>query len=217
MYQTILFDLDGTLTDPKEGITKCFQHALSCLGIEETDMSRLMRVIGPPLIDSFKDFYGMDEERAKLAVEKYRERFAEIGIFENAVYPGVKEMLSELKQAGKTIALATSKPQVFAIRILENYELAPYFDVAVGAELSGERNYKHEVIQTVFDKLQITDKSQVVMVGDRRQDIEGAKKCGIDSIGVKFGYAEDGELEQAGATYLIDSVQELRNFLLGDN
>ena len=216
MYQTILFDLDGTLTDPQEGITGCFQYALSSLGIEEKDRRRLMRVIGPPLLDSFMEFYGLDKRQAKLAVEKYRERFSTIGIFENAVYPGVEEMLATLKGAGKTIALATSKPHVFAHRILEHYHLSSYFDTVVGAELDGRCSYKDEVIEAVFRNLNLNaaNRKDAVMIGDRRQDIEGAKKCGIDSIGVTFGYAAEGELEQAGATYLIDSIQHLTQFLI---
>lgn len=213
MYQYLLFDLDGTLTDPKEGITKSFQYALRAFGVEES-LEKLNRVIGPPLIDSFRDFYGFPTEKAKLAVDKYRERFAKIGIHENAVYPGISGLLKELKERGRVLCLATSKPIVFARRILEDFGLSDYFDVTVGSELDGTRNYKNEVIREVFRQLGPIDARRALMIGDRRQDIEGAKLCGIASLGVRFGYAEPGELENAGADYLVSTVEELRTFLL---
>jgi phosphoglycolate phosphatase len=213
MYQLLLFDLDGTLTDPKEGISKSFQYALAHFGIEE-DINNLNRVIGPPLIDSFMEYYGFDRETGQQAVEKYRERFSTLGIYENALYSNVKEMLSALKKAGKTIALATSKPHVFAERILKHFDIYDYFDVIVGAELDGKLNYKNEIIAEVFRRLHFEQKERAIMIGDRRQDIDGAKQNGIASLGVKFGYAEPGELEDAGADYLVNSVLELQNFLL---
>lgn len=123
MYNTILFDLDGTLTDPKEGITKCVQYALSHFGVEEADLEQLTKFIGPPLQYSFMTYYGFDEEKAQKAIEKYRERFSTVGIFENGVYEGIKDMLNELKKIGKVLAVATSKPQVYAEKILEKYDL----------------------------------------------------------------------------------------------
>lgn len=212
MYQNLLFDLDGTMTDPKEGITKSFQYALQAFGVEE-ELNRLNRVIGPPLIDSFRDFYGFSEEQAKAAVEKYRERFSKVGIFENARYPGVIEMLRALKDKGRTVCLATSKPIVFARQILEAYDMAPYFDITVGSELDGRRNYKNEVIDEVLRQLKHPPLDTVLMIGDRKQDILGAKQCGIAALGVRFGYAEPGELETAGADYLVDTVAQLREFL----
>ena len=213
MYDILLFDLDGTLTDPKEGITKSFQYALRCCGIEE-ELDNLNRVVGPPLIDSFQEFYGFDRERGLFAVEKYRERFASVGIHENALYPGTADMLRALKAAGRTVALATSKPIVFASQILDEFGIAEYFDVAVGSELDGTRNYKIEVIREVFRLLHFPDKARCLMIGDRKQDILGAKEFGIASVGVRFGYAEPGELEEAGAGFLVDSMEELREFLL---
>ena len=142
MYQTILFDLDGTLTDPKEGITKCVQYALKHFGIEENDLDKLTPFIGPPLVYSFMTYYGLDEDQAQGAISKYRERFSTVGLFENGIYEGVKELLEILKVEGKTVALATSKPHVFAERILEHYGIKAYFDVIVGSELDGTRSHK---------------------------------------------------------------------------
>ena len=210
----ILFDLDGTITDPKEGITKSVQYALEDFGIQEPDLEKLTCFIGPPLVQSFQEYYGFDEAEAQRAVQRYRQRFAEVGIFENGVYEGVHEMLSELNNAGKTLCLATSKPGVFAKKILEHYHLAPYFTVVVGSELDGRRSDKAEVIEEVLHRLAITEsREKAVMVGDRRHDILGAKRCGLTSVGVSFGYAEPGELEKAGADYVVSSVAELGELL----
>lgn len=214
MTDIILFDLDGTLTDPQEGITNCVKYALESVGVSETDYSRLLKFIGPPLVDSFMDLYGFGREDALVLVEKYRERFSVQGIFENKLYPGVPRMLAELKSAGKVIALATSKPRVFADRIAEHYNIAKYFDILSGSELNGTNNYKHEVINSILERLNNPDKSRIVMVGDRRQDVDGAKKCGIASIGVRFGYAEQGELESAGADFIVDDIMSLTELLL---
>lgn len=212
MYDLILFDLDGTLTDPKEGITNCVKYALSHFGIEETDDKKLLQFIGPPLVDSFKGLYGFSEEKANLAVEKYRERFSDIGIFENRVIDGAIELLAYLKGKGKTLALATSKPIVFATRITEKFGLSKYLDYQVGAELDGTRNYKHEVISRVIELSGMTDLSRIVIIGDRKHDIIGAKKCGIASIGVRCGYAEANELENAGADFIFDDLKKTLNF-----
>ena len=214
MVDIIFFDLDGTLTDPKEGITNCVRYALRSVGIDETNMNRLMRFIGPPLKDSFMEFYGFCEEDAKKLTEKYRERFSTVGLYENSLYDGVSIMLKTLKDAGKTIVLATAKPIVFAKRILEHFDIAKYFDLMCGAELDGSVNHKHEVISLAIVKLNTPDRTRIIMVGDRKQDIEGAKMNKIKSVGVSFGYAEDGELETAGADYISDSMNELTTLLL---
>lgn len=213
MKNYLFFDLDGTLTDPKEGITKCVQYALAYFGIEVNDLNDLMCFIGPPLVESFQQFYGFDKDKAELAVEKYRERFKDIGIFENGIYEGILDMLKACKQSGRKLCLATSKPEVFAVRILDKYGMAEYFDEVVGSTLDGSINTKDEVIREAFRRLHITEDSQkaeIIMIGDRKHDILGAKKCGIESIGVRFGYAEKGELEAAGADYIVESVQELQ-------
>lgn len=214
MKKILLFDLDGTLTDPKEGITKCVQYALKHFGIE-SETEELMCFIGPPLVDSFKEFYKMSEDDALVAVEKYRERFRDIGIFENGVYVGISHMLSKCKDMGYIIGLATSKPEEFAIRILEKYELAKYFDEITGSTMDGSRNNKTDVIREAFARMNITEGNidEVLMIGDREHDIIGAKNCGIESVGVNFGYASDGELQAAGADYIVDSVKELEDLL----
>lgn len=214
MKKILLFDLDGTLTDPKEGITKCVQYALKHFNIEE-ELSNLLCFIGPPLIDSFRQFYGFSEEDAKVAVEKYRERFKDIGIFENGVYDGIENMLETCKNMGYKIGLATSKPEEFAIRILDRYGLSVYFDEVTGSTMDGSRNTKTDVIKEAFIRMGITEeiKSLVLMIGDREHDIIGAKNCGIESVGVRFGYAEEGELEAAGADYIAESVDELKELL----
>ncbi len=214
MIDIILFDLDGTLTDPKEGITNCVKYALSSVGVFETDMNRLMRFIGPPLVDSFMGIYGYPKDESLALVAKYRERFSTVGLFENALYDGVKEMLDKLKREGKTIVLATAKPIVYAMRIAEHFDIAKYFDLMCGAELDGSVNHKHEVIELALKRLGNPDKARVVMVGDREQDIDGAHVNGIKAIGVHFGYAEKGELENAGADYFADDMEELTELLL---
>lgn len=215
MEKILLFDLDGTLTDPKEGITKCVQYALKHFNIEVNDLDQLLCFIGPPLIDSFMNFYGMSEDNAKIAVEKYRERFKDIGIFENGVYDGIIQMLKSCKDMGYKIGLATSKPEEFAVRILDRYELSGVFDEATGSTMDGSRNNKTDVIKEAFRRMNITDdnKDNVIMIGDREHDIIGAKNCGIKSIGVKFGYANEGELEAAGADYVVDTVEQLQVLL----
>lgn len=215
MFRCILFDLDGTLTDPKEGITKSVQFALGEQGIKEPDLDRLEPFIGPPLEESFMEFYGMTQEAAKIAVADYRKRFAPIGIFENKVYPGIPGMLERLKAAGIKLAVASSKPEVYVKRILEHFELAQYFDVITGSELNGIRGRKEEVVEEALRRLgEKTDKITCAMVGDRRFDIEGAKEHGLTAVGVSYGYAGKGELEKAGADHIAGTVKELEDFLL---
>ncbi len=214
MFELILFDLDGTLTDPKDGITNCVKYALKSFGITEKDENKLLKFIGPPLYDSFRNLYGFSEKDANFAVEKYRERFSDIGIFENRIFPDTKNTLKRLKNAGKKIALATSKPYVFAERILKHFEIFNLFDYRVGAELDGRRGYKDEVIREVLRLAAPCVLSEVIMVGDRKNDILGAKKCGIKSIGLRCGYAEPDELENAGADYIFDNLKDIADFIL---
>lgn len=216
MYQYYLFDLDGTLTDPAEGITKCVQYALTSLGREERPAQELYCYIGPPLKDSFERYGGLSQEEALLALEKYRERFSDKGMFENKVYPGIPELLSSLRKAGKILAVATSKPEVFSRQILAHFQLDSYFHEIVGSELDGSRMDKGEVIQEVFARLSLADgdKDRTLMIGDRKYDVIGAQDNGIGSVGVTFGYAEEGELQQAGANYIVDSVAQLGELLL---
>ncbi len=214
MYQYILFDLDGTLTDPKIGITSCVQYALHKLGIEEPDLDELEPFIGPPLTDSFREFYGFDDETVQQAVIYYRERFSTVGLFENDIYPGIAQMLERLKQAGRRLAVASSKPTVFVKQILEHFEILSYFDVVVGSELDGTRVKKEEVVEEALRQLLCDGNGHdIVMVGDRKFDVEGAKAYGIDSIGVAYGYAACGELEEAGADVIVETVEELEKAL----
>lgn len=217
----LLFDLDGTLTDPKLGITSCVQYALKFFGIEEPDNDNLLSYIGPPLIESFQQYHGLTEEQAAVAVDKYRERFRDIGIFENEVIEGIDKVLAALKEKGYVLALATSKPQEFAERIMEHFDLSKYFDIEIGSGMNGERKYKADVIEAVIEKLAekypdediSSIKADSIMIGDRLHDIEGAKQCAIESIGVRFGYAAEGELEEAGADYIVSTPQELLELL----
>ena len=191
MKQYLLFDLDGTLTDPKVGICTCVQYALASFGIEEPDLDKLEPFIGPPLKNSFMNYYHLTEEQAEEAVEKYRERFKDTGIFENKLYDGIEQMLIALNSKGIHLAVASSKPQVFVERILEHFHIARYFRVVVGSELDGTRVNKEEVIEEALRQLfgdKPVDKSQVYMIGDRRYDAEGAKKVGVESVCVTYGY-----------------------------
>ncbi|HJA93925.1 MAG TPA: HAD hydrolase-like protein [Candidatus Eisenbergiella merdipullorum] len=223
MFTHILFDLDGTLTDPKLGITGCAQYALHELGIEEPDLDKLEVFIGPPLVDSFIEFYGMDRKTADRAVEKYRERFAVAGIYENELYPGMQEMLSDLKAAGCRLAVASSKPEPFVKRILEHFEIAEYFDEAVGSGLDGSLGQKEDVVREALRRLFGGSPSgdgdafreTTVMVGDRKYDVTGARAAGLRCVGVSFGYAQPGELEEAGAWRIAQDVESLEKILLG--
>ncbi len=213
MFDAILLDLDGTLTDPKEGITKCVQYALMKMGIIEPSLDSLLNFIGPPLVDSFQKFYGMTPDEAEMALIFYRERFQTVGIKENALIDGIPELLEALKDNNKIVALATSKPHIFARQVLENFNLTQYFDIIVGAEFDGTRNMKKDVIIEVLNQLPKSIKSPI-MVGDRKEDIIGAKACSLPSVGVRFGYAEENELENAGADYIVSTVDELKSLLL---
>lgn len=214
MYTIVLFDLDGTLTDPKIGITTCVQYALQKMGIEEPDLDKLIPFIGPPLTYSFKEFYHMTDEQAEQAIDYYRERFSTIGLYENAVFPGIPELLEELRQQGKTLIVATSKPTIYSVKILEYFKLESYFQSVVGSNLDGTRVEKHEVIEYVLAELSEYDRSQIIMVGDRMHDIQGAKRNGIDVVGVAYGYGSREELEQAEPNYIVDTVAELREYLV---
>lgn len=215
-YQYLLFDLDGTITDPKVGITTCVQYALEHFGIHEPDNDKLEPFIGPPLQDSFEQFYHMDAETAKQAVAKYRERFQTVGLYENEIYDGMVDLLKTLKEGGCRLAVASSKPTVFVKKILEHFDVVQYFDVVVGSELDGSRAKKEEVVQEALRQLdpkgQVSS-GQMVMIGDRYFDVQGAKAHHLDSIGVAYGYAAEGELQQAGATFVVDTVQQLKELL----
>ena len=209
MYDIILFDLDGTLTDPGEGITNSVAYALEKCGVPAPDRSSLYRFIGPPLLDSFKGFYGFSEEKARKAVAYYREYFQEKGMWENQVYDGVEEMLKTLRDAGKRLLVATSKPELFARQILTHFGLAQYFEYIAGATMDETRNAKDAVIAYALESCHVTDLSRAVMVGDREYDVLGAKKVGLPAIGVLFGYGSREERRAAGAAALAERVEEI--------
>lgn len=208
-YTTILFDLDGTLTDPKEGITKSIAYALNKMKIATPNLEELTQFIGPPLVTSFKEFFKMDDEEANTTLQFYRERFSTKGLYENIVYEQIDDLLKHLKHNGYKLAIATSKPTVFTEIILKHFALYDYFDVVVGSELDGTRSLKGEVISEVLQRLNVLNKAMCVMIGDRKHDVIGAAQNGIDSIGVTYGYGSQKELEDAKATYIVHSVNSL--------
>lgn len=213
MYKCILLDLDGTLIDPKEGITKAVAHSLSCFGIKVEDLDTLCKFIGPPLRDSFADYYGFDREKAELAVEKYREYFSVKGIYQHTLYEGVPQLLKNLQDEGKTIILATSKPTIYAAEILRYYKIDSAFTFVSGSEFDGSRAVKKDIIEFALQQNNINDLDSVVMVGDREHDIIGAKLTGVASIGVCYGYGGFDELQEAGADKIVNSIEELSAFL----
>jgi phosphoglycolate phosphatase len=213
-YTHVLFDLDGTLTDPKIGITRCVQYALQKFSIDEPDLDRLEPFIGPPLSDSFRRFYGLDETSVQEAIQYYRERFRVKGMYENKLYTDIPKLLEDLRANGKLLAVATSKPTVFATEILKHFEIDHYFECIVGSNLDGTREAKSEVIEYALSHFPNLDKSQSIMIGDREFDIIGARANQIDSIGVVYGYGNEEELQSAGATYIAHSVHDIRSFVL---
>lgn len=214
MYDVILFDLDGTITESAPGICNSVAHSLTYFGIQVEDPSTLKAFVGPPLMESFQVFYGFNEDQAKKAVEYYREYYRSGGMFENSVYDGVEELLQTLKKAGKKIVLATSKPEKFAVQILEHFGLAKYFDVMAGASMDEKRTDKAEVITYALGLAGVREKSRVIMVGDREHDVIGAKKNGLECIGVLYGYGDRDELEKAGAEYIVEQPVEIEEIVL---
>lgn len=214
-YESLFFDLDGTLTDPMEGITRSVQYALRRFGIEVPDPTTLCPFIGPPFLESYREHYGFDEARAREAISISREYFTERGIFENRLYDGIPELLDALVAAGRRLCVATSKPLVFAERILEHFGIARYFSLVGGTGLDGSLPTKGDVIADVIARSGISDRGSIVMIGDRKHDVIGARSQGIASIGVLYGYGSREELEAAGADRIVADVGELRRLLLG--
>lgn len=183
MKKYILFDLDGTLTDPKVGITKSVAYALNKFNIKVDNLDELCKFIGPPLKDAFMEYYNFTEEESEEAIKYYRDYFSEIGIYENIVYEGLEEMLKLLNDKNKICIVATSKPTVFAVKILEHFNLNRYFSFICGSNIDGTRSKKKEVIQHVIERNKIKDLSHVIMVGDRKHDVYGAKEVGLQVVG----------------------------------
>lgn len=208
MFDTLLFDLDGTLTNPFEGITNAIVHALGEMGIRETDRQKLTAFIGPPLLQSFREFYGMTEEEAAAATRAFRVYYERQGIYENIPYEGISEALSALRTRGKRLFVATSKPEPFAVRILKRFSLSQYFDGTAGATLDETRTEKAEVIAYALDRFRIP-KQGTLMIGDRKHDILGAKQNGLHALGVLYGFGSREELLGAGADLLCETPADL--------
>jgi len=214
-WRAVLFDLDGTLTDPKLGITRSIQYALRRRGIAPPDADELETFIGPPLEQSFRQRFGFDAIVARRAVEDYREYFSSQGLYENEVYDGIPALLRDLKESGRQVCLATSKPMVFAERILEHFDLAKHFNLVVGSQLDGTHVEKSEIVATALAGVASVLPESVVMVGDRMHDVHGARANGVATIAVTYGYGTREELHAAEPISIAESVPELRSLLFG--
>ncbi|MDI9508657.1 MAG: HAD-IA family hydrolase [Clostridiales bacterium] len=210
----ILIDLDGTISNPKEGITKSIQHALRAFDIHIDDLESLTKHIGPPIRDGFMEFHGFDRDMAEEATKIYRAYHDEKGIYQNELYEGMENLLTRLKEAGKYLIVATSKPEELAIRVLKNFHLEHYFDDICGATFDETRSTKGAVIRYALEKNEIKDLSKVVMVGDRKYDILGAKELGISSIGVLYGFGSEEELKEAGADRIATTVEDVYDTII---
>lgn len=213
MYDYVLFDLDGTLTNPELGITNCVMYALEKFGIKVDSRKKLHPFIGPPIKHSFQYFYGFSEEESTLAVAYFRERFSQIGWRENEIFEGIAEVLQELKKRNKKIILASCKLEEYSIRILKHFQIEQYFDFIAGSTMDGRRSEKEDVIAYALEQCKIQDKSKVIMVGDRKYDIVGANINGIDSMGVLFGFGDYEELKAAKATIIVKEVEEILRYI----
>ena len=207
-WDVVLFDLDGTLTDPHVGITRCLAHALAAVGQRVDDPDALREFIGPPLIEGFAEM-GVPPDRIDDAIAAYRDRFTRVGMFENALIDGVFPLLLTLLAQGTRLAVATSKPEPFAEKILEHFDINEMFEVIAGATLDNRRRHKEDVIAHALDALEHPAPDRIIMVGDREHDIHGAREHGIASIGVLWGFGSRGELADAMADHIVDSVDEL--------
>lgn len=213
MFKNIFFDLDGTLTDSAEGILNSVEYALKKLGISDYRRPELYAFIGPPLMDSFRDIFGLPEEKCKEGVGYYREYFPKKGIYENRLYDGITDLLKRLKAAGKTLVLATSKPQEFSEEILRYFGITGYFDFIAAAEMNGARNRKEDIVRYALE-ISGADRQETVMVGDRSYDILGAKSAGISSIGVLYGFGTEDELKKSGADYIAKTPDDILKIIL---
>lgn len=213
--KAILWDLDGTIINSEEGITKCVQYALRAHGIEEPDLKKLLCFIGPPLDPVFREKYGMTEDEAWQSVVKYRERFDVKGIFECCLYDGVKEVIRDMKQKGYVLALASSKPEGACKRILDHFNLAPYFDEVVGSTLDGSISTKEEVLEELGRRMAslCIGKEEMCLIGDTKYDAAGAKAFGIRCVGVSYGFGTREDMLAAGAEAVFDRIEEVENYI----
>ena len=216
-YDNILFDLDGTITEPVMGITNAIIYALDKYDIKVEERSTLHKFIGPPLRDSFKEFYSFDDAKAEEAVGFYREYYAKDGVLENDIMPGIKEALVTLKDGGCKLYVATSKPELYAKQILENLGLIQYFDIVAGSTMDGTRDKKELVIEYLLNQIDNLNREKTIMIGDRKFDIEGAISCNLHHMGVTFGYGSREELEKSGAMYIADDASDMCKIILDNN
>lgn len=214
--KAILLDLDGTIINSEEGITKCVQYALKSFGIDEPDRTKLLCFIGPPLDPVFREKYGFDAQKAWEAVGKYRERFDREGIFECELYDGIAELIRKLKEKGYVIALASSKPETACRRILEHFSLTSYFDMIVGSTLDGRISTKQEVLEELGRRMEHLNipKEEMCLIGDTAYDVVGANQFGIRCVGVTYGFGTREQLQKAGAYRICDSVEEIGKLFL---
>ncbi len=213
-YETVLFDLDGVLTDSKEGITKSIQYALSTVGIEVSDLQSLERMIGPPLRETFAEFYQLQDERLHQAILAYQERFADKGVYENRVYEGIEDLLKQLSNTRRKLFMATTKPTIFAQIIADHFQIDQYFTEIVGSNIDGTMVDKTSLIAKILNENKDVYKETTVMIGDRKHDIIGAKNNDIDSIGVCYGYGTLEEIKKAKPTSIAMTVKELGQLLI---
>ncbi|MDO4177898.1 MAG: HAD hydrolase-like protein [Phascolarctobacterium sp.] len=216
MFKNILFDLDGTIANSSEGITKCAQYGLAALGIDEPDLKKLYVVIGPPLRVTYMKYWGLTAEQAELGVAKYRERYTTTGIYEQFIFPGMEDLLKDLARTDKNVGLCTGKPEVYARIITDHFQLTQYFKDISGSTLDGKMDNKSTVVAKSLCNFKITDddKANTYLIGDRKEDVLAAHANGIKAVGVRFGFAQAGELEEAGADIIVDTVEDLRKLLL---
>ncbi len=208
-YDIYLFDFDGTLCDTTEGIFNSIIYSLECYGIEETDRKKLEFFVGPPLFESYKTVYGVSDEDAKWLIEKYRERYKTKAAEESSIYSGITDMLKELKNRGKKVAVASSKPQIFVEEISQYHDIFKYYDFVSAESFKNNHSSKEALINACLEHFGNPDKSKVIMVGDRFYDIDGAKAVGVDSAGAVYGFGTEEELKNAGATYILNSPSDL--------
>ena len=212
-YTHLFLALDGTLSDSAPGIVRSAQYALEAFGIHVDNLDDLLCFVGPPLEESFQEFYNLTPSQADEAVKVYRRRYEKIGVYENALYPGIPQFLDKARQAGKVLMVATSKPQRMADLVLSHFGIADRFAFVGGREDSSRRT-KEEVIRYVMKENGLTRTEDIVMIGDRKHDVLGAKAVGLDSVGVLYGYGSRDEFQAAGATYIVDTLKELEELLL---
>ena len=214
MFEYILFDLDGTVADSAEGVINSVYYALTHMGIDVPDKSKLIKFLGPPLTSSFKEFYGFNNEKIDRGIRLYREYYTDKGINEAHIYDGIAQLLKKLKDCGRKVILATSKPEIYAEKIIENFGAAEYFDLIAGSTLGQERNSKADVLRYAIEKTGISDLSKVIMIGDRKHDVLGANEVGIKCAYILYGYGNREEALEYNADYILNTVNDLEKFLL---